>query len=1240
MRPPDAHAHPECPPSRHSTLSAPKLPTHARGVNYESNLLTVRIEHSGIDGLRPPDRLPIQHSSSHSVRRRHENGLLLPAPPVRREDYYHNFESTQILANRSQQETSPDTSVEVNPVPPVGWRRMVDPYGNKGRAPLDFLQRENEPLTSSCSPTSTSPKITDLTRKPLPDCEIGQISPPNGCIASSINSKGEVGVTPKEPPIPSYATSHPQFDHAVSMGWNIAMFLVCGGWHEPEEPSIGPINVPLCLRGPGFVQDSTDGPELDVDGHLIQVPKSLTNGAEVVYDRATNLFMESEEDYDPDDDEDPGLCEEFSNAGQSGNYSTTGLTRNCEHADPPAEVLPHTEVPDADKAPPAPPGAPACDYIGLTSLLKGNAFSKANPRVNPSPHVSNPGLLPTEVPRAAKTSTALKTSSTPPDLPGGGGIEPTSPSKSITSLGSAPRDHASANPSPHASDPGELRLEMVQVPTSRGIAWALHAPQGLKALALRLKCSVDTLRKARFDSEDDMSETAHGERTSDPGMLRSIPMAQAAPTHHGEVRGPSTDLYSDTTSFQGHRRQSTAPPSPAVELPNADPAAPPRAPLTTDVPTREDGSGPPSTSCEESPPVAGGLAPQGQAGPLQMLYWLRFASAISIMIMISSALYAAISNVLTSRGEIAKASPATQAGGGEALPSGLPTTSEAPCEVRQPSATGSSDSITGLAKLKEGSYPPRIANSRGEIIHKTSVSASSGTHKVGSGLPTVLDVTKATARLESAEDAFFILKMATAPNAETHTLDTMAESKREIGPQGLTVALRDPVTTGPSPVSQLEAAIVTKLQGQSANSDAEGRVYDLSALRSPGLDLKQIDVDQDPRSRPPQAVGKPSTSSVIPIEVLLTPKSSYLADQGVTLGIEETLASTPSKITPSPTLKTEIVASPLTPTAEGHWPSPQDPGLLPECPEPKPKPPATAQGFTSSNGPENPGFKIPQALAKHAAGHPAKGPSTAAESPLASPKSTRASAATNSPVGPTATSAVLKADGHAMSSSLAGVHHPPHGPRGDTNSHSGQPSPIQVRSISPEGQPDPDLCLQGITGLLESMAKSTSVARTTSKIDPTLTLLTTGPVHPQTKTTSEPGNRVGEDLSGLPRTPDHHKLQEGRPPDRSPPSHGDRLNSSSSTTPAGASRLDRNPTNKVEPRPPSTRAQSGDSLKITKEAQHHGNLLFRDLHYGDAHMQTSRSWSTHEATDTTPTPTPTLQKLWHPTRQGHILCLA
>ena len=128
------------------------------------------------------------------------------------------------------------------------------------------------------------------------------------------------------------------------------------------------------------MQDSTDGPELDVHGHLIQVPKSLTNGAEVVYDRATNLFIESECDYDSDEDEDSGLCEELMNAGQCGNYSTTGLTRNCEHADPPAEVLPHTEVPDADKASPAPPGVPACDGIELTSPPKSITSLGSAPR--------------------------------------------------------------------------------------------------------------------------------------------------------------------------------------------------------------------------------------------------------------------------------------------------------------------------------------------------------------------------------------------------------------------------------------------------------------------------------------------------------------------------------------------------------------------------------------------------------------------------------------------------------------------------------------------------------------------------------------------------------------------------------------------------------------------------------------------------------------------------------------------
>ena len=68
---------------------------------------------------------------------------------MRREDYSHNFESTKILANRSQQENSPDTSVEVNPVPPLGWRRMADPYGNKGQAPLEPSKREDP--SNSCA---------------------------------------------------------------------------------------------------------------------------------------------------------------------------------------------------------------------------------------------------------------------------------------------------------------------------------------------------------------------------------------------------------------------------------------------------------------------------------------------------------------------------------------------------------------------------------------------------------------------------------------------------------------------------------------------------------------------------------------------------------------------------------------------------------------------------------------------------------------------------------------------------------------------------------------------------------------------------------------------------------------------------------------------------------------------------------------------------------------------------------
>ena len=225
-----------------------------------------------------------------------------------------------------------------------------------------------------------------------------------------------------------------------------------------------------------------------------------------------------------------------------------------------------------------------------------------------------------------------------------------------------------------------------------------------------------------------------------------------------------------------------------------------------------------------------------------------------------------------------------------------------------------------------------------------------------------------------------------------------------------------------------------------------------------------------------------------------------------------------------------------------------------------------------------------------------------------------------------------------MSSSLAGVHHPPHGPRGDTNSLRVQPSPIQGLGISPGGQPDPDLYLEGINGLLEPIAKSAAVARMASEIGPTLTLLATGSVDPHTQTISEPVNRVGEDLPDLLQPPDHHKLQEGRPPDRTPLPHGDRPSSSSSTMPAGTPRLDLDSTNKIEPGRPSTRAQSGDSLEVTKEAQHHGFRPFQDLRYRKACPWASSSCSTDQAADATPMP-PSRQ-LWYPTRQGHTLCLA
>ena len=78
---------------QHQKLQSPRRRETPIALREKSNILTIRIEHSGTDELRPRDRLPLQHSSSHSVRRRHENGLQQLAPQVRRDDYYHNFES-------------------------------------------------------------------------------------------------------------------------------------------------------------------------------------------------------------------------------------------------------------------------------------------------------------------------------------------------------------------------------------------------------------------------------------------------------------------------------------------------------------------------------------------------------------------------------------------------------------------------------------------------------------------------------------------------------------------------------------------------------------------------------------------------------------------------------------------------------------------------------------------------------------------------------------------------------------------------------------------------------------------------------------------------------------------------------------------------------------------------------------------------------------------------------------------
>ena len=82
----------------HHKLQSPRRRETPSALREKSNILTVQTEHAGIDDRT---RLPIQHSSSHSVRRRHENGLRVLASKVRRDNYYHNFESDYTLAGCS-----------------------------------------------------------------------------------------------------------------------------------------------------------------------------------------------------------------------------------------------------------------------------------------------------------------------------------------------------------------------------------------------------------------------------------------------------------------------------------------------------------------------------------------------------------------------------------------------------------------------------------------------------------------------------------------------------------------------------------------------------------------------------------------------------------------------------------------------------------------------------------------------------------------------------------------------------------------------------------------------------------------------------------------------------------------------------------------------------------------------------------------------------------------------------------
>jgi hypothetical protein len=84
----------------HHKLQSPRRRETLIALREKSNILTVRIEPQG-NSTAFRDRLPLQHSSSHSVRRRHENGLRVLASKVLRDHYYHNFESDYTLAGCS-----------------------------------------------------------------------------------------------------------------------------------------------------------------------------------------------------------------------------------------------------------------------------------------------------------------------------------------------------------------------------------------------------------------------------------------------------------------------------------------------------------------------------------------------------------------------------------------------------------------------------------------------------------------------------------------------------------------------------------------------------------------------------------------------------------------------------------------------------------------------------------------------------------------------------------------------------------------------------------------------------------------------------------------------------------------------------------------------------------------------------------------------------------------------------------